>query len=469
MDFASALDTIVRDGIPSAAARFGSALNAEWIDEALKQTGTMSVRRRRLPARLVVWLVISMALFRDCAIRTVAMHLGLSNPWGKARRGGRARSVAASAVAKSRQRLGHKAMEIIFNRSAQAWAEPAADADRWQGLSLWGMDGTTLNVQDTLDNEKEFGLPGSSRGRPGYPKVRLVALMALRSHLLRGVGFGPCRGKKTGEQALAEDLRPMIPVDSLTIFDKGFLNYGALWRLHHDDDGKPTTRHFLIRAKKNLKFKTLAVLGPGDELVEVSISSTARKKDPRLPKKMQLRAISYQVKGYPKRKLLTSLLDPKRFPAREIAAMYHERWETERGYAELKTTMLERKEALRSRKPDGVRQEIWGILLAYNLVRLMILEAAQEAGLPPTRISFKNALHLIRTFCTINAWQAPSGTMKTELRMLREMLAVLILPERRPERRYKRHVKIKMSGYKRNPGRTMATATSGEDKGKALK
>lgn len=113
---------------------------------------------------------------------------------------------------------------------------------------------------------------------------------------------------------------------------------------------------------------------------------------------------------------------------------------------------------LRSRKPDGVRQEIWGVLLAYNLVRLMMLEAAEEAGLPPTRISFKNSLHLIRTFCTVNAWMAPAGTMKTELRMLREMLAVLILPERRPDRRYKRHVKIKMSGYKRNPGRVSVTA-----------
>ena len=467
MDFASALGTIFEAGIPATAKRFGSALNAEWVDEALEQSGTMSIRRRRLPARLVVWLVISMALFRDCAIRTVAMHLGLSNPWGSARRGGRARSVAASAVARSRQRLGDEAMAIIFDRSAEAWAEPAADTDRWRGLSVWGMDGTTLNVPDTPDNEEAFGLPGTGRGRPGYPQVRLVALMALRSHLLRGVSFGPYRGKETGEQALAEKLRPMIPEDSLTIYDKGFLNYGALWRHNHDADGETTTRHFLIRAKTNLKWKTLAVLGPGDELVEVSMSPQARKKDPGLPKKMQVRVISYQVDGWPKRKLFTSLLDPKRFPAREVAAMYHERWETERGYAEIKTTMLERKEALRSRKPVGVRQEIWGIMLAYNLVRLMILEAAEEAGLPPTRISFKNSLHLIRIFCSVNAWVAPSGTMKTELRMLREMLAVLILPKRRPERRYKRHVKIKMSGYKRNPGRPVATDR--KQKGNGLK
>ena len=244
--FASAFDAIVEAGIPAATKRFGSALNVQWIDEALEQTGTASLRCRRLPARLVVWLVIAMALFRDCAIRTVATQLGLSTPWGKARSGYVARSAAASAVAKGRQRLGHESMQIIFERSAQAWAEPVADADRWRGLSMWGMDGTTLNVPDTVDNEEEFGLPGSSRGRPGYPQVRLVALMALRSHLLRGASFGAYRGKETGEQTLARDLWPMLPDDSLTILDKLFVDYGAFWRLTHDDDGKPTTRHFLV-------------------------------------------------------------------------------------------------------------------------------------------------------------------------------------------------------------------------------
>ena len=317
--FGSAFDAIVDAGIPAATKRFGSALNVQWVDEALEHTGTMSVRRRRLPARLVVWLVISMALFRDCAIRTVATQLGLSNPWGKARSGHRARSVAASAVAKGRQRIGHEAMAMIFERSAQAWAEPAADADRWRGLSMWGMDGTTINVPDTVENEEAFGLPGTGRGRPGYPQVRLVALMALRSHLLRGASFGAFRGKQTGEQALAQDLWPSIPDDSLTILDRLLVDYGAFWRLTHDDDGEPTTRHFLVRAKKNLKRKTLAVFGPGDELVEVTMSHASRKKDPALPKTMRLRVVSYQVKGWPERRLLTSLVDPKRFPAREVA------------------------------------------------------------------------------------------------------------------------------------------------------
>ena len=394
-----------------------------------------------------------MALFRDCAIRTVAVHLGLSMPKKKRNPKDSSRSVASSAVAQSRARLGHEVMQRIFDRSGQAWSEPAATDNSWRGLSIWGVDGTTIRVPDTPDNEEAFGLPGSGRGRPGYPQVRLVALMSLRSHMLRCARFGPIRGKETGEQALAEELRPAIPDKSLTIYDKGFLNYPALWRQYHDDEGKPTMRHFLIRAKDNLKWKPLIDLGPGDELVEICLSAASRRKYPGAPRKIQLRVISYQVEGWPKRRLITSLLDHKQYPAEEVADLYHERWEIELGYGELKTTMLERKESLRSRKPDGVRQEIWGILLAYNLVRYIMLDAAKEAGVAPTRISFKNSLHLVRTFCTFNAWQVPAGTMKTQLNMLREMLAVLILPERRSDRRYPRHVKIKMSAYKRNPGR----------------
>ncbi len=108
---------------------------------------------------------------------------------------------------------------------------------------------------------------------------------------------------------------------------------------------------------------------------------------------------------------------------------------------------------LRSRKPKGVKQEVWGILIAYNLIRLKMAEAAADAGLPPIRMSFKNSLHLIRIFAAVNAWTAPPGTMATQLRMLREMLSMLVLPKRRPDRHYKRHVKIKMSTYRRNPGR----------------
>jgi hypothetical protein len=452
MDLGTELDSLQEAGVPSAFRQFGSLLDAEWVDEALEETGTASVRRRKLPAQLVVWLVIAMALFRDSAIHTVVQHLRLVLPGGKKGKAQKGRTVASSAVSESRERLGEEPVRAIFLRTGQAWAEPAAKADSWRGLSLWGVDGTTLNVDDTEDNVKAFGRPGTSRGQSGYPQVRLVALMALRAHLLRAAAFGPCKGKQTGEQALAQQLWGALPDDSLTIMDRNFVNYGLFYRLTHDEHGTQLPRHYLVRAKSNLKWKTLAVLGPGDELIELKISSQARKKDPGLPRRIRARAVRYQIKGYGPRTLLTSLIDPDAFPAEEIARLYHERWETELGYKELKVDMLRRKEALRSRKPDGVRQEIWGIVLAYNLVRRKMLDVADRLDVPPTRISFKNSLLVIPSFCHSYAWVAAPGTLPKGLEQLDEMLSVLLLPERRSERRYPRHVKIKMSGYKRNRG-----------------
>ncbi len=459
MEFQSALDSMHEAGVPAAVRSFGTALNAEWVDAALHETGTATVRRRRLPAESVVWVVIAMALFRNCSIKTVVAQLGLALPSFSLAKGKSKRTVAGSAVAQSRERLGDRPLQAIFERSAETWAEAAADADRWRGLALYGVDGSTLKLADTEDNEAEFGRPGSRFGESGYPQLRLVVLMALRSHLVRGAAMGRCRGKASNEQKLARELWPHVPEHSLTILDKGFLSYGALYDLHHDEAGAPRTRHWLVPAKSNLTFDVLKVLGKGDELVQVPIRRIARQNYPHAPRTMQVRVVNYQVEGGSARRLFTSMLDPERYPASEIATLYHERWEIELGYGELKTQMLERKESLRSKKPTGVRQEVWGILIAYNLVRLKMLEAAELAGVAPTRISFKNSLHLIRVFSEVNAWVAPAGTMPTQLEMLLEMLAVLVLPERRPKRRYKRHVKVIMSKFKRNPSRAASLRT----------
>ncbi len=345
MEFESALEALQGFGVPGAVRQFGSILNARWIDAALDESGTASVRRRRLPAETAVWLVIAMAPFRDCAIRTVVTHLRLALPGRKRSRRKPVGAMAASAVAQSRARLGDTPMRLIFERSSEVWGDQAADADRWRGLAVFGIDGSTLNVPDTVENEQGFDRPGSSRGQSGYPQVRVVALMALRSHLLRAAAMGRCKGKGTNEQILAKELWPQVPDRSLTLGDKGFLNYGALHHLHHDKAGNPTSRHWLIPAKSNTKYTRLKVLADGSEIAQVKISATARKKYPLAPKTMRVRVITYQVDGWPARRLFTSLLDPD-YPAEEIAALYHERWEIELGYNELKTHMLERKAAL---------------------------------------------------------------------------------------------------------------------------
>ena len=437
------LASVATTANPGVAEQFREHIDPAWVDEALKATGTATVRHRRLPAPRVVWLIIAMALFRNRPITEVADKLDLALP------GRRGPTASSSAIAQARARLGEEPMEWLFGRTAQAWAHDSADRHRWRGLALYGVDGTTLRVPDSEDNRTEFGLAsGGHRGNSGFPLVRLVALMVLRSHLLAAVRFG---AYAKGEHAYATDLWPGVPDDSLTIVDRGFVAAGVLVPLHRDG----TNRHWLTRAKKNLRWRTVERLGRHDELVEMKVSAQARKQDPTLPKTWIARAIRYHRRGYRPQVLLTSLLDPVAYPAGEIVGLYHERWELELGYDEIKTEMLEREETLRSRSPSAVRQEIWGVLIAYNLVRLEMEGVADEAHVEPTRISFVVALRLICDEWSWCAIAAP-GAIPRHLEDLRASLARFILPPRRSQRSYPRAVKIKMSNYakKRRPDQT---------------
>lgn len=195
--------------------------------------------------------------------------------------------------------------------------------------------------------------------------------------------------------------------------------------------------------------KSVQKLGEGDDLVELKVSREARAKDSSMPEIWTARAVRYQRKGFQPQVLLTSLLDPEKYPAKELAAMYHERWEIELGYDEVKTELLQREEAIRSKKPDNVLQEVWGILLAYNLVRLEIARVAKQVGVPPTQISFVLALSLIRDEWIWSTISVAPGAIPKHLARLRENLQRLVLPPRRSERSYPREVKIKMSNYAR--------------------
>jgi hypothetical protein len=201
----------------------------------------------------------------------------------------------------------------------------------------------------------------------------------------------------------------------------------------------------------NAKFEGLEMLPDGSALVRMRPSSNARSKHPDLPAFIEGRVIAYQHEGGPVARLFVTLTDWETFPAKELVELYHERWELEVGYDELKTHMLERVECLRSLSPQNVTQELWGILLVYNLVRREMLLAADQYGLPPTRVSFRTAILTVRDFWLITAWGAP-GRIPKHLADLRATLRTFIIPPRRSERRYPRHVKVKMSSYLRNRG-----------------
>ena len=434
MPLRSALACVAQVPRPESFDTFCSRIDPAWIQEALEATGTASLRRRRLPAEQVIWLVLGMALFRDRAIVEVAQSLNLILP------GRRGSTVAPSAVAQARARLGEEPMQWLFDTCARHWSHASADQHRWRGLALYGVDGTTLRVPDSPENREHFGSASEGpRGRSAYPQLRLAALSALRSHLLVAASFGPYA---VGEGTYARSLWAELPEESLCIVDRNFFAADVLIPLSRDR----RSRHWLIRAKKNFKWRVLKRLGKDDYLVEMTVSREARRKDPTLPQRWVVRAIRYQRAGFQPQWLLTSMLDAKAYPAIEIARLYHERWEIELGYDEIKMEMLDREEAIRSKSPERIRQELWGILLAYNLVRLEMERVAEEAGVEPTRISFITSLHLI---CDEWIWSASAspGAIPRHLRNLRATLRRFILPPRRPERRYPRAVKIKMSSY----------------------
>lgn len=445
----SALDEALRAlnelGPAGGLERFAASLDPEWIEQALAATGSASIRRRKLPADQVVWLVLGMCLFADRSIVDAVDHLKLVVPG--------VNNLAPSNVTKARYRLGPQPLRWLFERVADAWgATPGLGG--YHDLSLYGIDGTHLRVQDSDENFEHFGKPGGRNGGgdAGYPQLRLVGLMNLSNRLLTAIQAGPW---SQGEQALVKPLTQEIPDHSLTIVDRGF--YAYLW-LHELLSGG-TERHVMIRAKKNLTYEIVEILPDGSALARMRPHKQLRKEHPDLPESVLLRVIEYQLPGGEPSRLFVSLLDPTTYPAKELIVLYHERWELEIGFDEIKTHMLERKESLRSKKPAGVYQELWGQLLTYNLVRREMLLAAQAHGLPPKRISFRSSLLWIRNFWISAALTRSAGNIPKHLAELRSTLDVLILPERRSERRYPRHVKIKMSNYNRNRGRRHSSGT----------
>lgn len=413
-------------------------LPLSWIHESLAATETESERERRLPAHLAVLLVIAMGVLRDRSIVDVANDLEL------ARHTEGDSPVGSNAISGARKRLGEAPLVHLAQRCAKEWALPSAVAHPWRGLTLFGLDGSTLRVPDSDENRTFFGgqSGGAVRGASGYPLARIVILMALRTHILAGLAMGPYVG--SSELSLTPSLIAQVPDESLLIVDRNFLS--ARWLLQHARKGPG--RHWLLRAKSNTRWRVVQTFAPGDELVEMEVSSKARTQDPTLPMAWRARAIRYHRRGFRPSILLTSLDDPTRWPAREIVALYHERWELELGLDEMKTEQMAGEDTLRSKTPWGVRQEIWGLMIGYNLVRRRSLDYATEQKVAPLRVSFVVMLRQFRDrwiVLAIAGNDAASRVQAHEGRLARRA----VLPCRRNERHYPRAVKLKMSPYLR--------------------
>jgi len=425
---------------PASFDEFSAHLDPAWIAAALTTTGTASVRRRKLPAEHVVWLVLGMALFHDRSIAEVVHDLELVLPAS----GGARERISNAAIVQARDHVGVAPLAALFAQTATHWATAAAHADRWRGLAVYGLDGTTLRVADTPENVLVFGRPPSRDGTgAGYPQLRLVTLLALRAHLVAAAAFGAYR---TSEATLAAQVWATLPEHAVVLLDRGFCSYALFHALSTPDHD----RHWIVRARDGrtaLRRGVVERLGRGDVLVELRPSHATRAKHRALPPTLRVRAVRVHRPGFRPYWVFTSLCNPATTPAAEVAALYHERWELEVAFDELKTHTLERAETLRSKAAARVAQELWGLLLAYNLIRHVLTHAALRARVPPLRLSYRHAVLALRDFWHGARFAAP-GVLPRRIDALVDDLALFVLPARRA-RRFPRAVKIKMSNYPR--------------------
>ena len=413
-------------------------LSPELIDECLKESGIVTLRKRRLPLEMMVWSIIGMSIFRHLPMSDIVNQLDIMLP-------GKRPFVAPSAVVQARQRLGADVVKRVFEQTQQLWHEKTPSPS-FCDLKLLGVDGIVWRTPDTKDNEIAFGKLHNDKRESAYPQIRMVCQMELSSHLLTASSFDKVA---TNEMNLAADLISSTPDNSLTIFDKGFYSLGLLnqW----NTTGKQ--RHWLIPLKKGTQFEIIQKFSDRDQIIRLKTTPQARKKWENLPATLDARLVTRTIKGK-SYSILTSMTDPMRYPVANIADLYAHRWEIELGFREMKQYMLHNQLTLRSKKPEMVKQELWGVLLSYNLIRFQMAKMAHSLkNVMPYQLSFNRASAYIIKELTLLPFVSP-GKIPKVINGLLDMAEAFVLPERR-ERSYPRMVKTRPKRYAEKKSKKM--------------
>src|SRR3954451_13107060 len=372
---------------------------AEEVRQVLAETGRASERERDLPAHVMVYYAIALALYAGSGTREVLRCLleGLRWLWGA----GAVRVAGKSGISQARTRLGAAPLRRLYERLVRPMATRATRGAWYREWRLVSLDGSCLDVADTAENEGAFGRPGARRGQSAVPQDRFVALVENGTHVLFGARLG---GFAEGETTLAHGALPALQPGMLCLADRQFFGH-ALWQ-----GAAATGADLLWRVKRNLRLPREAVLADGSYLTTIYPSGKDRRHK---AKGVRVRVVEYRLEGIASAELLyrlvTTILDPTAAQAAELAALYHERWEIEGALAELKTHLRGARMVLRSKTPELVRQEFWGLLLAHFAVRGLMHEAALRADEDPDRLSFLHAVRVVRRKLPLFAALSPSG------------------------------------------------------------
>jgi hypothetical protein len=426
----------VRD--PDPGGKFISQLRLELLAQVfpraavaavLAECGCRTLRQRKLNLEITLWLVIAMSLYAEAPIEYVLEKLahGLRLLWPHENRR-RTLLPSKPAVCYRRYQLGVRPVRALFHRLCVPMATEETRGAFLEGLRLMAVDGHTQDVPDTPANVAAFGRPTTDRGDSAYPQVRCVSLCECGTHAIVDTCFWPTT---VGEERGAWRLLRSLTAGMLLLWDRGFHDYELLVAVR----ARPA--HVLGRLPDHVKPERLRRLPDGSWLVKLFPYDRKRR---RRGEHLLVRLIEYtlddpQLPGYGTRyRLVTTLLDPEAFPAEVLACTYHERWEIELVIDEQDTHQLGQHHParpLRSRKPRGVIQELYGLMLAHYAVRSLMHQAALQADEDPDRLSFVSALRIITDSVADFEMAAPELVPHLCQRLLRD-LADALLPERVP-------------------------------------
>jgi hypothetical protein len=380
----------------------------DQVEAVLNATCKASQRQRDLPAHVVVYYVIALALFTQASYREVLRCLLEGVRWLRGI-GIELKVAGKSGISQARARLGWEPLQTLHDQLVRPIATERTLGAWYRQWRVVSLDGSTLDVPDDPANEAEFGRPPASRGESGFPQLRFVSLVEGGTHVLFGTRMGAYR---TSERTLAEEVLGWLRPGMLCLADRGFYGFdfweraratGAdlAWRVNAKlglpreqelEDGSYISRVFDIKDRWRRRSEGVQV-----RVVEYTLDGV---RDFRLPAAPE---------GEPSYRIITTILDPKIAPAKELAALYPERWEIESAFDELKTHLRGRQVLLRSKTPDLVRQEFYGLLMAHFAVRGLMHEAALQAEVDPDRLSFIHAVRVVRRTLPHFAALSPQG------------------------------------------------------------
>jgi len=335
---------------------------------------------KRVPMEMAIWFVIGVGMFSSDAYRQVFRWLTpLGTPIPR-----------SSTLTEVRKRIGSELFEQLYFAVVNLLGTAKNGVGFYRGMRLMAVDGFTLDVFDSNENRKEFGRPKNGKTYGPFPQARCVALSELGTHVIWRTTIGRYRD---GEQTLFKQLFRFLSKGMLVLMDRNFLSFEIASEILEQEG------QFLVRCKSNRVLPVLRRLKDGSYLSRIYATPYDRQKDRNA---LDVRVIEYTLDD-PGRvgcgelhRLVTSLLDEKSHLADELIVLYHQRWEEELAFDELKTHLRERA-VLRSQRPDGVRQEIYALLISHFIVRKVAFEASREAGVEPNRISFTATFKILQS------------------------------------------------------------------------